>query len=136
MKIGLVALMLACLSLQLCQCSDSDGATLQTQLADTLNRDEFSRLTSDYLAAMRARRTMNLAETITMVRLFNTILVNYPESSEEPMKSFRELFWKNYLLQSVSLLNASVTKGMGYYAKEYDLYIGGPDVTSSRFIVL
>jgi hypothetical protein len=122
--------------LQLAGCSSSDGATLQTQVPDTLNRTDFIELAGHYLAEMKTHRAISNEECITMVRLFNTIETSFPNSTEEPLKSYRDVFWNDYLTKCVSQLNAKLTKGMGYYAKEFDLYIGGPDAASSRFVVM
>ena len=124
------------MTVQLAGCSSSDGAELQTQVPDTLKRSAFIDLTKQYLVEMKAHRTMSTDECITMVRLYNTIGYCFSDSSDATLKSFMDVYWNNYLQQCVSQLNAKLSKGMGFYSKEHNLYIGGPDDIGSRFVVL
>ena len=80
--------------------------------------------------------TMNIDDAIDMVRLFNTISHNEDLQKNENNKSYLKLFFGHYSEASAKLLKALPTKGMAYYSKDFDIYIGGPPHSNSMYNII
>ena len=72
-------------------------------------------------------------EFLIMIRLFNTIDVFNLTGNR--YKKFRNLFFPNYVDRASKSINAKLWKGMSYYSKEYDIYIGGRPHSNSQYII-
>ena len=115
---------------------DKSPLVMVDQVPDTFQRQKFTELVERYTSLMLTHRPISDDECVTMVRMFNTIEMLPSDSMPEALQRFRGIFWQEYLTQCVDQLGAKLTKGMGYYSKSHDLYIGGPDHRPSRFILI
>ena len=67
---------------------------------------------------------------ILSVRVYNTLTMNHMVNDNEKHKQFCDFFTKK-LERTIRALRASISKGMGYYSKKYNIYLGGhPDANS------
>jgi hypothetical protein len=73
-------------------------------------------------------------ELILLTRLANTITYYQLGGSSESSKIFSAQFNSYFLPAIINRLEFSLSKGMQFYSKKYDLYIGGSD-TNSHYIL-
>jgi hypothetical protein len=69
---------------------------------------------------------------ILSVRIYNTLTMNHMVEENEKYRLFCDNFSKK-LEGAVKALKASISKGMGYYSKKYNLYFGGHPDKNSMF---
>jgi len=77
--------------------------------------------------------TIDRDDFITMIRLYNTITVLH--LSDKKYTQFINLFVPDNLGKAAKVINATISKGMSYYSKEFDLYIGGKPHHNSQFCI-
>lgn len=58
-------------------------------------------------------------------RLYNTLGKNSLVHQDKRYESLRQQFEQKYLRKIVKKLDATISVGMGFYSKKYDIYIGG-----------
>ena len=81
--------------------------------------------------------TCNINEIIFLIRVYNTIgnYIVYLHENKS-MMSFVDYFLSNYSEEVVIRLSASLSRGFGYYSKEYDIYIGGSHLNDRSFFII
>ena len=70
------------------------------------------------------------------VRFYNSLTHDVVLPRNSNLKIYTQLFFEKYSEQAVQKLKGVLTKGMAYYSKEYDLYIGGPRHTNSQYYII
>ena len=65
------------------------------------------------------------SDYITFIRLDNTIAYGRLQSKKEIYTRLEDLYIEKYLKRIVAVSQATLTRGMGYYSKKYDIQIGG-----------
>jgi hypothetical protein len=73
---------------------------------------------------------------ILSVRIYNTITLDRMINENERYKLFYDNFTTEYFPKTVEKLKASLSKGMTFYSKKYDLYIGGQRHANSAFCLM
>lgn len=108
---------------------DSDNSNIGIPMDTTT----FRSLVSQYLDRIRANSEFNTDDFVTMTRVWNTISANYLEETDPLYGDFAAVFFPSYVRQASQTLGALPSKGMALYAKEYDLFIGGPPHENSQY---
>jgi hypothetical protein len=85
----------------------------------------FRALAAEYLARMESGVELSTEDYVTMARLWNTILFRHLDQDNELFRRYNTAFFPHYIERIANSLDAMVSKGMSYYSKTYDLYIGG-----------
>lgn len=98
-----------------------------------MDTETFHSLVRQYLDHILANDELDTDDFVTMTRLWNTISVNYLEESDPLYGDFATAFFPDYVRRASHALGALPTKGMALYAKEYDLFIGGPPHENSQY---
>jgi hypothetical protein len=70
---------------------------------------------------------------ILSVRIYNTLVMNYMTDSDDRYKIFYDFFSRQYLEKTLTELDASLSRGMAFYSKKYNIYIGGKRDANSMF---
>jgi hypothetical protein len=79
--------------------------------------------------------TFSLDKSIHRIRLFNTIGY-YEQLQTNPLcLKYQQLFMIKYSTDLSKKLNCKLTKGMGYYCDEHDLFIGGKLNQNSYYVI-
>jgi hypothetical protein len=78
---------------------------------------------------------LNIQDIILWVRIYNTISFNQKSGEKLEYMNFVQLFNlnKNCVIQKLS---AKISKGMGFYSKKYNIYLGGIPHYNSQFKIL
>lgn len=105
---------------------------------DTLkmNIKEFKIKVENRINFILSNDTMKLEDAVDMVRIYNTISHNVSLLKEDNNSKYVKLFFGKHSEEASHLLKALPTKGMAYYSKDYDLYIGGPPHTNSKYEIV
>jgi hypothetical protein len=82
-----------------------------------------------------SKKRLSKKDLILSVRVYNTLTMNSMIGTKEKYKLFYNLFSRDYLEQTVKGLGASLSKGMGFYSKRYDIHIGGEPHAKSIFCI-
>lgn len=69
--------------------------------------------------------TMRIDDAIVMVRLANSIPFNKDLPKNDNYENYSKLFFGKYSEAAAKLLEAGLSRGMAYYSKDYNIYIGG-----------
>ncbi|SHN29604.1 hypothetical protein SAMN05216311_108226 [Chitinophaga sp. CF418] len=81
--------------------------------------------------------SLDLSTTITFIKIFNTIAKNRELKRSDPKyQVFEDLFRKKYLDISCKVIEGDIGRGMSYYSKKHDLYIGGPVHLNSQYHII
>jgi hypothetical protein len=98
-----------------------------------ISREEFKHRLHRYSAALDDGSKLTPEDIVEMVRLYNTIAWKHDESPEAAAFSAR--FDAAEVDRARDLLGMTLSKGMGFYSNEYDLYLGGVPHANSMFAV-
>ena len=90
-----------------------------------MNQQNLDNLIVDYLQRMNDNEDFSINDCIIIVKLWNTVQQDELSKQKLFKKKFSDLFIEKYLDTVVKILGGQISKGMGYYCPEYDLYIGG-----------
>jgi hypothetical protein len=85
--------------------------------------DSLHRLSNIYL---EDNNEFTASDYISMTKIYNTLSIN---DSLLKLKYFMDFYghYKNiYLFKCIEILEMHIGKGMCYYSKKYNIYIGGP----------
>jgi len=104
--------------------SDSIGIPISKRSFDSL-------VVKSTLLLERKAKAIDRNDYIIMIRLYNTITVLH--LSNKKYTQFINLFVPDNLGKAAKEINATISKGMSYYSKELDLYIGGKPHHNSQF---
>lgn len=74
-------------------------------------------------------------KSIHRIRLFNTIGYYVQLQGNSSCSKYQQLFMIKYSTDLSKKLNCKLTKGMGYYCDEYDLFIGGKLNQNSYYVI-
>jgi hypothetical protein len=86
---------------------------------------DFNKKIEKYLNLMLSNGELNQLDYIAMVRIYNTLEINNLISEKKTYDEFMNSFIPKFLLKAEKELEATLSKGMSYYSKKYNLYIGG-----------
>lgn len=89
--------------------------------------------TEAYLADMKRAKDFSPLENVDMVRIWNTIESKHLAPTDEIFRDYAKLYVAEFLAESARKLEATVSKGMCFYSKKYDLYIGGKPHWNSEY---
>lgn len=107
--------------------------SIETNIGIPIETQAFLDSVAKYTEKMTSKAGLGAEEHVTLVRLLNTIQSNKLENKQEKFKKFTELYRLEYMSQSISTLEATLTKGMAWYSKAHDIYIGGKPHQNSQF---
>jgi hypothetical protein len=93
---------------------------------------EFDKSVDRLNSLYTTNRIRSKEDYILSVRIYNTLTMNRMLEEKQQYKLFCDNFSKN-LERTVKALNASLSKGMGYYSKKYKLFMGGHPDKNSMF---
>lgn len=99
-----------------------------------MGRQAFDSLVIEYIGKMKAggdRFSGN--DFITPVRIWNTVNAAGLYDKPGPYKEFYDLFYPDLFRLAASELNTVLTKGMAFYSREHDLWLGGKLNANSYF---
>jgi hypothetical protein len=88
---------------------------------------------SIYVGQFTMQKKFSIDEYIDIVRAYNTIGLNRLREKDSVFVKYDELFLKNHLSDVAKLFEATISKGMGFYSKKYDLDIGGAAPNANSF---
>ena len=71
---------------------------------------------------MKNNYDIDVDEALVFVKVTNTIIINQMDTLSNKYLLYLKSFRKGYNSKCVEILDASPTKGMGYYSKKYDVY--------------
>lgn len=101
-----------------------------------IGKTEFEKLVSVYTEYTGNNDTLSFEDIVIMIRLYNTIthdtLLN---KSDGNYAGFTKVFMLQFAEVAAKRIEAYPTKGMAYYSKKYDLYIGGPPHANSQYYI-
>lgn len=95
--------------------------------------NSFFNLTQEYVSKIEENRDLQISDYVNLVRIWNTIDVYKLENRDSLFKKFNQLFFPRLVESSAQALEALPDKGMAYYSKKHDLYIGGKQHRNSHF---
>lgn len=98
-----------------------------------IDRSEFDLHVERINGLYETGKIHKLKDFILSVRIHNTISMNSLNLEALKYNSFDENFVNRYLDQTIKVLGAKVSKGLGFYSKKYDIFIGGPKHRNSYF---
>lgn len=78
-------------------------------------------------------------EAIVMVRIFNTLNIYRDmrvKDAPNNYGAFYEIFFKKYFFIIVKIIDGKIAKGMSYYSKKFNIYIGGLEHQNSQYYIL
>jgi len=88
------------------------------------------------LVALKKNCDLSISQMINVVRLYNTIIANPAMQTDVSNSEFIDLCIDRYLNKIIIGVDAKLTKGMGYYSKKYNLYLGGQLNYNSLFTII
>lgn len=88
---------------------------------------------SIYVEEFKLQKKFSIDESIDIVRAYNTIGLNRLREKDSVFVKYDELFFKNYLNDIAKQFEATVSRGLGYHSKKYDLDIGGAAPNANSF---
>jgi hypothetical protein len=94
---------------------------------DTLSRIELFKKTSEGIEKMKASDIFSDEETISIIRVYNSLhFVNIARDKTDSIliEEFRNKFDKNFFPSVFTRIETTYGKGMTFYSKKYDLFIG------------
>ncbi|MEO6520606.1 MAG: hypothetical protein ABIN91_02940 [Mucilaginibacter sp.] len=86
--------------------------------------------------AMMKRGHPKIEDLIKMVRIDNTIAINYLGDESKANKEFNSLFVPKFSKLAIKELHATHATGMCYYSKRYNVYWGGLPHYNSMFKIV
>src|SRR5688572_20201466 len=101
----------------------------------------FRAVVAELLELMNAGTKPTAQQAIDLTRAFNTIQLRGLTSTDPLFAVFASVHFDNYIEQCANVLEATLTRGLGYYSATYDIMIGGGyingnsvyrDVTSAK----
>lgn len=98
-----------------------------------ISKKSFDSSVTRCISLLKRENNINKDDFVTMIRLFNTIEILH--SSDLTYVKFRDLFFPNYIPKASKAINATLSKGMCYYSKEFNIYIGGKPHQNSQFFI-
>jgi hypothetical protein len=98
-----------------------------------LSYQNFKEKCSVYVEQFKEQKKFSIAEGIDIVRAYNTIGLNRLREKDSIFVKYDELFFKNYLSDIAKLFEATISRGLGYHSKKYDLDIGGAAPNANSF---
>jgi hypothetical protein len=105
------------------------------QIGIEISQSDFDAKIARAIKVMSSRDSATIQDFIEFIRLHNTIEINNLEN-RKPYSVFKELFTTKYLELTIAKLEATLSKGMSYYSRKYDLYIGGKPHVNSMYKIL
>ncbi len=123
-------------------CSISINAQSSDTFGIPIGEIEFRLIVVNELEKMKIdTSSVNIStdEAIVMVRIFNTLNV-YREmrvkNAPNNYGAFYEIFFKKYFFKIVKIIDGKIAKGMSYYSKKFNLYVGGFEHQNSQYNIL
>ena len=124
-------------------CCKSEIKNSNTQTKITMNiKDssfvsptEFNKLINSSIEKCNQFEKLNVQDFILMTRLYNTISINNEYLNNANCKLFYNLYKEKIIHKCIEILDAKITKGMCYYSKKHDIYIGCKPHLNSHFII-
>jgi hypothetical protein len=98
-----------------------------------LSYQSFKEKCHRYVKLFTAQNKFTVDEYIDIVRAYNTINLNRLGKKDSVFVKYNELFFKNYMNDVAKLFEATISKGLGYHSKKYDLDIGGAAPNANSF---
>jgi hypothetical protein len=100
-----------------------------------ISKIDFDHLVNKFSDIMQKGDTItDVNDYVTIVRLFNTIY--YSELYQiGAYRKFANLYSPPYSILAIKKLDAISQKGLYFYSKKYDLYIGGRPTNNSVFLI-
>jgi hypothetical protein len=78
----------------------------------------------------------SIVDYLNLIKVINTIRFNFLESKKSSYNELINIFYKYYFDKTIKITDAEVSIGLGYYSKQYDIYIGGKKNNNSMFKIL
>lgn len=132
MKNSIWTLFILILSVDLTGCASAKPMD-QDSVGIKISQSEFDRKVEYGLSELSSTNEIVIDDYILLVRIYNTIEVNTMQDKKENYEKFIKLFVPVHIEKAEKKLEATVTKGMAYYSKKYDIYIGGRPHNNSMF---
>ncbi len=107
--------------------------TFETNIGIPIETQAFLKLVANFTEKMTNKEELTVDDHLTSVRILNTIQANKLSDKDDRYEKYIELYRLEYMQQSVSKLEATLTKGMSWYSKKHDIYIGGKPHKNSQF---
>ena len=101
-----------------------------------ISSTEFNCELDKYIVYMDSCDNLKIQDFIIIARIYNTIEMNNLNDTKESYKIFINKFTSKYLNLVIKGLEATLTKGMCYYSKKYDLFIGGEPHNNSMYRII
>jgi hypothetical protein len=97
---------------------------------------EFEYLIKNEFDLMQKNDSLTIEKAIIRIRIYNTIAHNTNLQLAEDYKQYNAIFFEKYIEKSAQILEALPSRGMSYYSKKYNLYIGGIPHKNSQYCIL
>lgn len=123
-------------------CAISINAQSPDTFGIPIGEIEFRLIVANQLEKMKIDTfSVNIStdEAIVMVRIFNTLNVYRDmrvKDAPNNYGAFYEIFFKKYFFIIVKIIDGKIAKGMSYYSKKLNLYIGGLEHQNSQYYIL
>jgi hypothetical protein len=119
---------------QITETKENEQVRTPRKIGIPITRESFDSLVNASIHLLKAKDTpISLFDYMVMIRLFNTIEEN--ELTDTKSKTFRDLFFPSAIGEAAKAIDAGIGKGMCYYSKKYDLYIGGSPHQNSQYLI-
>lgn len=103
--------------------------TVQAERKDTLPMEmsyqEIKEKSQYYLALFGENKKFTVEEYIDIIRAYNTIAKNDLIDKDTVFFRFYDTFLKKQMADALPLFDMTVSRGLGYHSKKYNLDIGG-----------
>lgn len=119
-------------------CGQNNKETMKekTEIGIEIFEKDFNYKLNKYIKVMDTNGSLNTIDLIVIVRIYNTLIERNLKDEKGIYQKFSRLFSAKYIEIAANNLEATVTKGMCYYSKKYDLYIGGKPHQNSMYIII
>lgn len=131
-KCFLLTLLINFLVFESCNGQNHQQMKTSGNIGIPISKKSFDSLVVHSTSTLESKKeNISTDDFITMIRLYNTITVLH--LTDKKSAKFINLFTPGYLGKAAKAINATISKGMSYYSKELDLYIGGKPHHNSQF---
>ena len=101
-----------------------------------ISQKTFDEKLLSYYDLMKESKDIGVDTMIDICRVYNTLGFEGLESKETSLyKDFSKLFFDEYMDRAVKMLEATLSRGMGYYSKKYNIDIGGTPRPGSAYTI-
>jgi len=110
-------------------------STLSLRVGIPITMPAFKEKVTRALALIKDEKNLSISDYIEIVRIYNTVVGLYLNACEDSFAQYMKATNPKYILLAKKALEAIPTKGMGYYSKKYDIFIGAKEHQNSQYYI-